>query len=306
MWSSSALAPLLVASLLVLMTSHIAYATITENFQNWLNANGYNDWDFARTEIVNGSYGGKANDSDVITRQPVVYVHGNLASGSEWVPNIEYMLGLGYTTAEIYATTWTSDDEVWANQTLDYTCVMTNRMFFEAVLAYTGADYIDIIAHSQGVVLSRKAVKGGGGIDEEGDISYQVGDPLTASVDTFVGIAGPNLGMMTCTKKRNINTPHCNQNNGMYPGVQNETGEVVYRSQFLVDLATDPGYEGQYRYAIWSKHDEIIGVKIYGEHTAWLPDETGEKGYSALDDGHIEIPFHTMDEQYKMITEHVV
>jgi len=296
----------LVCTLLTLSALPHSSATITDNFRSWLNSNGFSQWDFARDEIVNGSYGGKSSDSDIVINQPVVYVHGNLATGSEWDDNIEYMLGKGYTTAELYATTWTSDHEVWSDQTLDESCVMINRKFFEAVMEYTGAQYIDIIAHSQGVVLSRKALKGGGGIDDNGTISYQVGEPLSASVDTFVGIAGPNLGMMTCTKRWNVNSLHCNQNNGMYPGLLDDTGAVVNRSKYLVDLAENPGYEGQYRYALWSTHDEIIGNKIYGEHNAWIPEQTGEKGYSNATIGHIDLPFRTMDEQLQLITQHAL
>jgi triacylglycerol lipase len=39
------------------------------------------------------------------------------------------------------------------------------RAFIQAVLAYTGAPKINIISHSMGVAIARKAIKGGSGID---------------------------------------------------------------------------------------------------------------------------------------------
>ncbi|KAK6049407.1 triacylglycerol lipase [Cooperia oncophora] len=66
------------------------------------------------------------------------------------------------------------------------------RRFMEAVIQYTGARKIDVIAHSVGVVMARKALKGGSLIGTDGNCT--LGPPLTAKVDTFVGIAGPNYG----------------------------------------------------------------------------------------------------------------
>ena len=45
------------------------------------------------------------------------------------------------------------------------------RRFLEAILAYTGAPKVDIIAHSMGVVLARKVIKGGELIATDGNCS---------------------------------------------------------------------------------------------------------------------------------------
>lgn len=39
------------------------------------------------------------------------------------------------------------------------------RAFIEAVLKYTGSQYVNIVAHGMGVTMARKAIKGGEGSD---------------------------------------------------------------------------------------------------------------------------------------------
>ena len=73
------------------------------------------------------------------------------------------------------------------------------RKFIEAVLLYTGADEIDVIAHSMGVTLTRRVLKGGFSYATENP--YFIGKPLTNRVHTFIGIAGPNWGNAYCQIK---------------------------------------------------------------------------------------------------------
>ena len=61
--------------------------------------------------------------------------------------------------------------------------------FVKAVVAYTGAQKIDIISHSKGVVLVRTMMA-------EPDIA--------GLVENFVGIAGPNHGTSVCRRARLI------------------------------------------------------------------------------------------------------
>ena len=54
--------------------------------------------------------------------------------------------------------------------------IMYIRKFIEAVLEYTGADEIDVISHSMGVPLSRRALKGGWSMDRR---SFPYGEDNT-------------------------------------------------------------------------------------------------------------------------------
>lgn len=68
-----------------------------------------------------------------------------------------------------------------------------------AVLDYTGAAKVDIIGHSMGVTLMRKVVQGGAASDALAGGSYSLGGALTREVDAFVGIAGANQGLVSCS-----------------------------------------------------------------------------------------------------------
>lgn len=103
-----------------------------------------------------------------ITREPVIFVHGNadaalyiqppLATG--WSRSIQYFLEQNYTSAELYATTW---GDTWAGGSIlttystMHTCanLIYLRKFLIAVLDYTGASKVDVIAHSLAVPLMR-------------------------------------------------------------------------------------------------------------------------------------------------------
>ena len=72
-------------------------------------------------------------------------------------------------------------------------------------MEYTGAKEIDVIAHSMGVPLTRRALKGGwarlpsDNIELTEDVKYYIGKPLTEKVRHFIGIVGPNFGVQNCT-----------------------------------------------------------------------------------------------------------
>jgi hypothetical protein len=292
----------------------VSTAGLTSHFRTWLTNNGYGGYDFARDDLVGGSYGGKASSTDTVVNQPVIFIHGNSdkavgTSGtttSGWTDSIQYFLNNGYKTSELYATTWGPANSAYSSQQYhSKTNVMRLRKFIEAVKAYTGATKVDIVTHSMGVTLGRKAVLGGWATDSLNGGDYYVGGSLTASVDTFVGIAGANLGLTSCYST-GPTTPTCGNTNGLYPGYWNGVG-VSGRSAYLNNLLASSGYEGAYRYTIWSTVDQVIGGGglVYGSYTPRIPGQTGEVVFSSSPYGHFGCKELTGYYQLRMVKYHV-
>ncbi|MCS6807786.1 MAG: hypothetical protein RML40_00050 [Bacteroidota bacterium] len=82
-------------------------------------------------------------------------------------------------------------------------------------------------------------------------------------------------------------------------------------SAILQDLNSTSGYEGSYRYSIWSTVDQVIGYAnlVYGRYTSRIPGQTGERVYTTAPYGHFGckdltaavqlnmVKFHTTNEQ---------
>jgi triacylglycerol esterase/lipase EstA (alpha/beta hydrolase family) len=143
-----------------------------------------------------------------------VFVHGTGDSiiGDTWRNNgfrmtIEEFLRRGYTEAELYGSAWGWGDYYHEYQHVyQQEYVVYIRKFIEAVMEYTGAEQIDVIAHSMGVTLGRRALKGGWHLSERSGggsqthSSYDLGDPLTDKVAHFIAIVGPNYGVLNCSE----------------------------------------------------------------------------------------------------------
>jgi len=289
---------------------HAASTTgITSDFRAFLAARNVTE-DFARDDLAGGSFGGRTTAGEAIHHDPVVFVHGNSdraldTTGSGylgWNASVAYFQSQGYSNAELYGTTWGPADSLQAgNQEHSRANVLFVRHFLESVLAYTGASKIDVISHSMGVTLARKAILGGSAKDAGG--SYQVGSALTGSVDTFVGIAGANLGLSACFSTATV--PTCGDLDGFYPGFL-FFGAVTDLSQYLVDLQGRAGGEGAFRFAMFSLADEVIGGGdlVYGQYTSRIPRETGEVVFSTAPYGHFGTKTLTADVQLRLVTQH--
>src|ERR1700682_2734433 len=77
---------------------------LSTDFRNWLSANGYGSYNLARAAVAGGS---------AVVTQPVISTPGNPASAlgtvspyTGWYNSIGYFKSQGYTSAELYATTW--------------------------------------------------------------------------------------------------------------------------------------------------------------------------------------------------------
>jgi len=306
---------ILLAAFLIVLFAGAASATLTPNFQTWLNANGYASYNFGRTDLgANGSYGGKASDSESVVNQPVIFIHGNsdaaLGSGAGstgWTASIEYFISQGYKPSEIYATTWGDANPLLsAYQYHSKSNLQSIRAFIQAVKAYTGATKVDIVTHSMGVTLARKSILGGVANDAANGGGYNLGSPLTSSVDTFVGIAGANWGLVSCYQTGG-GTPTCAATNGLYPGYAAWSPYPFGISNILYDInSSGSHYEAANVYSIWSTVDEVIGYGdvVYGRYTSQIPAQNGEKRFGAVPYGHINSKDLTGYYQLRMVKFH--
>ena len=297
----------------LLFAQQVSTQGITNHFNDWLNANGYAGYDFARYNLSGGSFGGKSHGSEPIVNQPVIFIHGNSdkAVGQStgqtgWHDSIAWFLSQGYSEAELYALTWgPANAGQAATQYHSKPYLIRIRAFIEAVLDYTGSNKVDIISHSMGVTLSRKAILGGSANDLFNGGSYYLGPPLTAEIDTFVGIAGANRGLVSCYMTGG-STPTCSNTNGLYPGYMVGFFGPYGVSDILTDLNGSSGYEGQYVFSIWSMADQVIGYSnlVYGSYTSRIPGQDGEKVYTSVPYGHFNVKDLTAAVQYRMVRDH--
>lgn len=108
-------------------------------------------------------------------REPILFVHGWASSGSVWNTMISRFQADGYTSAEL---------NNWSYNTSQSNVTTANAIAtkVDQIRAATGAEKVDIIAHSMGSLSSRYYLKSLGGQ------SY---------VDDWVSLGGPNHGTDT-------------------------------------------------------------------------------------------------------------
>lgn len=282
---------------------------LSQDFKDWLNQNGYSSSNFDRTDLTGGAYGGKASAGEKLTHNPVIFFHGNsdVAVGTNpwtwqkgWTQSIEYFLSKGYSKGELYATTWGAGNELMASQNYhSQEFLVYLRNFTEAVLAYTGAEKVNIIGHSMGVTLARRVVKGG---QVTGTLfPYNLGPSIADKVDTFIGIAGANYGLNSCQYIGSM-LPTCNTLNGFYPG----TSAGVGLTTFLKELNDDTTKEGDNVFAMFSSYDDLIGGGdlVFGQYTSMFPTVQTYKLFDTPQYTHINLRDLTKDLQYQLITTH--
>ena len=275
---------------------------LTSHFQNWLNSNGYGGYDFEGG--YGDSYGGKASSSDPVNNQPVIFIHGNSDNAAGWENSINYFLSQGYRSSELYAITWGPNNSSMASsQYHSYEYLTRIRTFIQAVKAYTGASKVDVIGHSMGVTLGRKAIQGGSAYDGAAGGTYNLGSRLSY-VDTFLGIAGGNRGLTACYYSPYSAT--CSDRNGFYPGYLYYGFGPYGVSDLLTGLNSSGVREGSYIYSMWSTVDQIIGYGcvVYGVNTCRIPGQNGEKSFSSVPYGHFGLKDETEYYQWRMVKYH--
>ncbi|CEF68816.1 Lipase EstA/Esterase EstB family-containing protein [Strongyloides ratti] len=317
------------STLLLLILNHFKVSTsvkgpFTEDFRKWLNNNGYSEYDFPKLMFgTSGSYGGKITTNETIQNIPIIFIHGNsdsaLNAGTStttgWSKNIEYFISNGYKSGELYALTWGDRDPLTASLKVhDCETVIRLRKFIEAVLNYTKSPKINIISHSMGVTLGRKAIQGGILLEYLGT-SCDIGKSINDKIDIFIGISGANLGLCNCEGYSSTISPTCNPINGLYPGnfcglnvavcginpLPFPCSSVIY-SNFLTTLNNNLTPEASTIFSLWSKNDDIIMYfdYVWGKPTSLIPNSIKKVVYGLT---HMETKENTLDIQYQMITK---
>ena len=264
----------------------------SSDFKSWLHSHGYGQYDFAKGDVP--AFGGRTRPGEKLTREPVIFIHGNSDSAAGWERSIEHFATQGYKPSEMYAMTWgPSDPKLASQQHHSRKYEEEVRAFIQAVKEYTGAQKVDVIGHSMGVTLARKAIQGGEGYDPYGGGRYNLGAPLTRDVDTFVGISGANHGLASCALTGNL-LPTSNLETGLHP-----------RSRFLRDLNEQSHFEGSHVYSIWSHADQVVGVGL-ASRTSPIPGQDGQKVYGTFPFGHMGSRDLSVQTQLDMIQKHEV
>jgi pimeloyl-ACP methyl ester carboxylesterase len=135
-----------------------------------------------------------------VKRTPVILIHGNNDTPYATACNpygrvqalAQYLADNGYATSELWGVGYQGDQcDLLADQTRRSSIAHTDaanvpdlRRFVRAVLAFTGATQVDIVAHSLGVTIAREWMRE----DEAG-----------RTVRRMVAIDGPNQGIINCS-----------------------------------------------------------------------------------------------------------
>lgn len=135
-----------------------------------------------------------------VSRTPVIFLHGNNDTPYPTACSpygnaqafAQYLADHGWQTSELWGLGYQGDQcDLGTSQTFRSRIAHTNqanvpdlRRFVRAVLDYTGATQVDIVAHSLGVTLAREWMRQ---------------DRAFATVRRLVAVDGPNHGIINCS-----------------------------------------------------------------------------------------------------------
>ncbi|OHD09822.1 MAG: hypothetical protein A2Y41_10835 [Spirochaetes bacterium GWB1_36_13] len=269
-------------------------AAYGSDFASWLNNNGYSA--LASTE----GWGGKQYSSDCAAYwEPVIFIHGNADYAQGWSDIRDDFITYGYYPSEVYAIGYGLKGTLNASYNHHKAEYMQRiRSFITAVKAYTGKSKVDVIAHSLGVTLSRKAIKGGNAYNtaDRSGAAVALGSSMQSSVDTFVGIAGGNRGLLSCGwYPNNMPADTCRANG------------LSVDNPFINDLGWG-GDEGSYTYAIYSWVDEVVcstgTCYVWYSHSSYISGQDGSSQYYSVPYGHFGVRNYTASTQIDMVLNH--
>ena len=134
-----------------------------------------------------------------VTRTPVVFIHGNNDTPFPTACNpfgrvqafAQFLADSGYSTSELWAIGYEGDQCDLTDPLRRSSIAHTNaanvpdlRRFVAAVLKFTAAREVDIVAHSLGVTIAREWIRQ---------------DDAARTVRRVVAIDGPNHGIINCS-----------------------------------------------------------------------------------------------------------
>lgn len=183
------------------------------------------------------------------------------------------------------------------------------RSFIDAVLEYTQAKQIDVIAHSMGVTYTRRVLKGGHAkaygkrtIGTNHD-EYWIGEPLSDIVHTFIGIAGGNWGSPHCLEEGWDKMGICNRITGFYPGSHEVHPYPRDMAPYLLDLIENDNREGKNAYAFLSLTDYVAPARVYDKYISEFPGMNASFIYNGTQWDHIGVRDLTVELQYQLVND---
>jgi pimeloyl-ACP methyl ester carboxylesterase len=193
---------------------------------------------------TNGAYGGWGGHEYHVTEpglrgdeNPIVFVHGNTREACDYADHATKFLERGYGGDQLWSITFRESTSTHAEMARQLDDFVAN------VCAHTGADTVDVVAHSLGVTGARFWLSDlRPYLEEEGrwpsvllEADHPAAAPKFDVVDTFVGLAGANEGTWTC----NLGGPGCQKGpagrtttavvcNVISPECAQETGQPLF------------------------------------------------------------------------------
>jgi predicted alpha/beta hydrolase family esterase len=258
------------------------------HFKSWLSSHGYG------SSFPYGGFGGSSVAPSAV-KQVVIFLHGNgsKAQGNSadpygWKNSYDHFRANGYKDGELYALNYPKEGVLnAAYNNHDSTRLTMVKNFINAVYAYTGKQ-VNIVAHSLGVTLARKAMKDSN---------------LYSKVRTFVALCGANSGLLTCGYwfwgiYYCVATPTCGYSAGLCYYPYGSDSSVFIRA---LNSSTYGDYQMRNKttrtYVIKSMVDEIATPYT----TADLGGAYKTKTYSTVPYGHFGTKNYSADIQRKMV-----
>ncbi|KAL3990531.1 Lipase (class 2) family protein [Acanthocheilonema viteae] len=229
-----------------------------------------------------GSFGGKLNENDPINNRPVLFVHGALSSAFMFLRHCEYFVYRGYSRSELYATTYGTGLNSAIFDGVHCKFIKQIRQMLIAVNNYTGKT-VDVIAHSMGSAISRKAILGSFCFDT----NEWLGTSLTRLVNTFITVGGTNHGVQFCPS---------------FISLCGGASSLRCSSKLMKELNSQPyRFEGRSSYDIYSLSDSIIGLVCCNKLCGVLPNHNASFWVANMN--HIAILTETITLQLSLLKQ---